>query len=115
MVCATDFGSQKGSGFESCWWQNSAHDWMALHCTESFIIIFPTADMTNFERDIKRQIIIISYYVGQEMYVRACCFRGSPMPIWHVPGVTVQNQASPSSLCTQFIAPDNAFFFFFFH
>ena len=37
MVSMSDCGSQ-GPEFGSHWRQNSAHDHMALHCTEPFII-----------------------------------------------------------------------------
>ena len=56
-----NFGSQ-GQGFKSSWRQNSAHDCVALYCTEFFIIILPFSqyDLSNVERDVKHQIIIIN-------------------------------------------------------
>ena len=43
-----------GTGFKYCWRQNSAHDCKALHCTESFIITFPSSqyDLNNVERNV---------------------------------------------------------------
>ena len=42
---------------ETCWWSNSPHDCMALHCTDPFIIIHPSSpyDFSNVERDVKHQ------------------------------------------------------------
>ena len=54
VLNASDFASQ-GPGFESCCRQNSAHDCMALHDTEPFIIILPLSlnDLNNVEKDKK--------------------------------------------------------------
>ena len=60
VVSAPNFESQ-GPRFESSWRQNSAHNCMAVHYTEPFVII-PTSsqyDLNNVERDVKHQIIII--------------------------------------------------------
>ena len=60
MVSAVYFGSE-GPGFESHWRWNSAHNCMAFHCAEIFIIILPSSryELNNVERDIKDQLIII--------------------------------------------------------
>ena len=58
MVSTPNFGSQVPE-FKSCW-KNSAHDCMALHYTEPFIIILPLSqyDLSNLERDVKHQMMI---------------------------------------------------------
>ena len=56
MVKAPNFRSHDPR-FESCWRQNSAHDYMALYCTEPFIIIITSTryDLNNVERNEKHQ------------------------------------------------------------
>ena len=60
VVSTPDFGSQD-PGFESLYKRNSAHDCMALHCTEPNIITLPSSlyDLNNVERDVTHQTIII--------------------------------------------------------
>ena len=60
MVSRPDFGSG-GSGFESCWRRNSAHECMGLYCTKPCIMPFPSSqyDLNNIGRDVKHQIIIV--------------------------------------------------------
>ena len=71
MISAADLGSQ-GPSFESHWRrQNSAHDCMALHCTEPFIITLPLSrhGLNNVARDVKHQIIInrLCLFSSQEL------------------------------------------------
>ena len=59
MVITPNFRSQ-GPQFKFFWSQNSAHDCMAFHCTERFIITFPSLaqyDVKYNARDVKDQII----------------------------------------------------------
>ena len=59
MVSAPGFMSLE-PGPEYHWWGNSAHDCMALHCIEPFIITLSLYryDLNNVERDVKHQTTI---------------------------------------------------------
>ena len=71
---------------------NSAHDCMAFHCTEAFIITFPSSkyDLNNVERDVKHQTIVIKLLdeYGKEKesehfgYLQCKCFVTSNGNYW---------------------------------
>ena len=80
MVSALDFRSRLG--FKSHWKWNSNHDFIMLHCTEPFIFTLASSryDLTNVERGVKHQIIIIiTTYQAVSIFVR-CQVRGLQDP-----------------------------------
>ena len=54
-----------GPGSESCWRQNSAHEYKAFHCTELSIIILtlPQYGLNTVESNVKHQIIMIISWI----------------------------------------------------